>query len=196
MISSKNGSLPVHDALQHVVEAALANEETISASADSLRQTAETLKQQSSLLPVRAAKEVERAASSAASTAAHALSTKLTNVLDAAERARVSYERAAQLSFWRVAGTALFASACGVAAMTVIALYLLPNPGKLMEMRRTEAQLEQRIQALTEAGGRINIERCSDRDRGRTFLCIQTDETSSTQYTRGSQTFRIPYEYR
>lgn len=138
-------------------------------------------------LPSELAHRVNAMLSSATDKAAGLLTQKLAEANEAAVRARDHYERAVELSFWRVAACSLIGCAFGVAAFVLLALTLLPDASvmqKAKEAQRVVAALEPR-------GGNAVLTQCQDGQVER--LCIRTDERK--EWHRGTETYRVIYGY-
>ena len=193
MATSANDDFLIDDAFQHLVEAAITNQETINQSAESLAATAEELRKQTNILPGRIAHDVERSAVAAANSAARQLTDRLVAVVDAAERARKTYEDAVRFSFRWIAWQAAMATFFGIAAMVVTAWFFIPSANKMQALREDKAWLESNIARLADLGGRAHLTTCED--NGRSRRCIRTDEAANKTWGQGGQTFRIIHGY-
>ncbi len=196
MTGSERNDFLIEDSLYQLLESAIRNEETISASAETLKTTTENLQKASHHLPARVANEVERAAINSADAAARQLTSKLVSVVDAAEKARKTYEDAVEFSFRRIAWQAVMASFFGIGAMVLTAWIIIPDAKKMQALREEKAWLESNIAALERQGGKVVFERCQP-NTGPSRLCVRTNEAERDKVFGNppTRTLRILWGY-
>jgi hypothetical protein len=189
------GQFPFEDAAQHLVEAAIRNEATISAAAVELREIEQRLGRQVRTLPEWVAAEVDRKLAATVNGAASQISDKFSATSKAAERAQLGYENAARFAIGHITRVALMCFACGCLGM-IIGVYIsarviLPAPDILQ--RASEA--EEAVKKLAPRGGNSVLTDCPMGD-GSSRLCIRTDERDPRIWHQvPGDTIRLIYGY-
>jgi len=203
-----------YHALQKVYETALYHDEQIDKKIAALEAATRTLENQSKALPGAVSAEVAKLVASSFKDATSKLSDGVDVLLEGlkaeaeaagsriaerfesanvnASKAAAAYERAAELTFRRVAVFALLGTACGVAAMVATAWYQLPNEKQLQAMRAEEARLERNIADLVRRGGEVEVITCTMQGGG-VRPCVRTDERGNPNPFRRDpqETFRL-----
>ena len=176
------------DALARVVEQAIRLQRSAEVAVVRSEGMAEQLGRAADRIPKVVSEEIARNLSSAADKAAERMSANLTEVHEAANRATAAFRAIEQRVSWKVYGLALGAFTF-VCITTVSAMhYMTPTVDDIRQLRAERESLMADLNRLEAAGARAQISSCRD-DRGRTHVCIRTDEAKG----RYGEDYRILY---
>lgn len=176
------------DLLVRVVEQAIRLQRSAEAAAGRSERMAEQLGRAADRIPTAVSEEVARNLSSAADKAAERMSANLKEVNEAANRATATFTAIERRISWKVFGLVLGAFAF-VCVTTVAAVqYMTPNIDDIRQLRAERESLMADINRLEAAGARAQMSSCRD-DRGRTHVCVRTDEAKG----RYGADYRILY---
>lgn len=176
------------DMLARVVEQALRLQRSAEAAVGRSERMAEQLGRAADRIPTAVSEAVARDLSSAADKAAERMSANLKEVHEAANRAAATFRSIERRVSWKVYCLAL--GAFGFVCVTTIAAvqYMTPNIDDIRRLRSERESLIVDINRLEAAGARAQISSCLD-DRGRTHVCVRTDEAKG----RYGDDYRILY---
>jgi len=188
MKNSNQSVFPHYEVLHALIEAARRNQNGIARSSEALSEAVKALERQTSALPMDVSAVL-------AAELASELTKRFNAVTQQAEQARIHFERAARISVWK-----LFAipTLCFLIALLGLGLYLrfvLPDARRLQGLRAERDQLESGIELLEQKGGKAQLTNCVS-EKGKSRLCIRTDETAGTYGdAQGRAVYRIIYGY-
>jgi len=192
---SSSGEFPCEDAIRHLVEAALSNEDTISMAAREMREIEDQLGERGRTLPNWLATEVDRRLEETVDKTATRICARLTDATSAAVRAHAHYENAVKFSIYKIVriGFACFVFGCigMVLGVYISARVILPAPDVLQRQR----EAEQNVEKLAPRGGNSVLFTCETTQGEK--LCIRTDERGEPKpFGRGGgETYRLIYGY-
>lgn len=176
------------DALARVVEQAIRLQRSAEVAVVRSERMAEQLGYAADRIPTVVSEEVARSLSSAADKAAERMSANLKEVHEAATRATATFRAIERRVSWKIYGSALGAFAF-VCVTTVAAVrYMTPNIDDIRQLRAERESLMADINRLEAAGARAQMSSCRD-NRGRTHVCVRTDEAKG----RYGDDYRILY---
>jgi hypothetical protein len=127
-------------------------------------------------LPATVAHQVKGELSAAARHAATEIASNWTEANKHAELATKAYR---QETIWgprRIMLINLVAIVVGVAAMLIVARFLVPDEKYLAQLRAEQAQLEENIRRLDARGAKGHFSTCKDA-KGKIRTCVQIDES-------------------
>ena len=168
----KDGRCPEVDVLQHLVQAAIADQRAISEASKVMLTTAKQLERDATEYPNWVAAEVNRKLAAVAA--------------DFNKAVRHSIKRVA----WIATGYFFVACVGMVIGVYISARFILPAPDILQRAR----EAEETVARLAPRGGNSVLEECPTAQGPK--LCIRTDERGqSNLWQRPGQTLRLIYGY-
>jgi len=124
---------------------------------------------------------------------AHLLEKHFTAANEAAENARICYEKAAQGLNLRVFGILTAAFLAVVLFVTVLAFLLIPSLDEIRERRAEVVLLQKNVEILERRGARFQVEDCKPNNRKKDVLCIRVVGFKPS-WTRGDELFLQPWQ--
>jgi ElaB/YqjD/DUF883 family membrane-anchored ribosome-binding protein len=202
--------------VRKVGEAALANEEAIEHAVAEMQKVMAALQKtelgfeaQQKSLPQFVSAEVDRKLAQTVDSAASQISARFDDTYQGAERARQSFDDAAERArtvtenaeswlrnniMWSALGC--FALGCvGMILGVWLCAQLFVPPSDILQHRR---EAEQAVAALSPQGGESALGWCDNQDHSKKRRCVRTDETmNDSPFTSdgGKRTYRIIYGY-